>query len=326
MSGIIKIHWLARQWLMWRVLRLETRLGKPDTIYCMRSDFSVVGWLLARAVRAHLVQRQYGTWAHYHFKQAPNWRGKLSSLGSVLAFKLPTDLFIMTNDGSDGDKVAQMAHFPLGKFRFWLNGVDKNLRISGFDGNKLRSKYGIGQDQPIILYLGRLARWKRVERVIEAFPKILARVPNAVLTVAGDGIARQDLEKQARTLGIAQRVVFTGAIGQSEATELYNLAAVVCLVHDLTNLSNTLLEAISAGCCVVTYDVGSTTLVAKDGRNAKVLSAADLAYLGERIADLLEDEDARRGLREGAYLYAQENLKSWDERMKMEIQELNALL
>jgi glycosyltransferase involved in cell wall biosynthesis len=62
------------------------------------------------------------------------------------------------------------------------------------------------------VYLGRLVNWKAVDLLIEAFAQVTQKVTNAELLILGDGNERQNLERQARELGIYDKVEFAGYV------------------------------------------------------------------------------------------------------------------
>jgi glycogen(starch) synthase len=81
--------------------------------------------------------------------------------------------------------------------------------------------------QPCILGIGRLAREKGFDLLIEAFSFIAARYPNLALKIIGDGSERPVLEKQAIELGLKARVEFAGSIPNEVIPEYINRACLV---------------------------------------------------------------------------------------------------
>ncbi|WP_410969617.1 glycosyltransferase, partial [Salmonella sp. SAL4450] len=87
---------------------------------------------------------------------------------------------------------------------------------------------------------------------LEAAALVAREVPNARFLVVGDGPERPELERRAAALGVAARVVFAGAVANASLPALY-AAADVFAFHTLhEGLGIVLLEALAAGCAVVT--------------------------------------------------------------------------
>ncbi len=322
--GATKIFSIIWQEKMRR--RVSVSSIKPDIIYLMRPTFALVGLWWAKRTAAKVVLRQYGTWIYHYWGNKGHYFDRFQTLGEYIAMKLPMDLIIMTNDGTMGDKAAALAGVPVDKFRFWINGVDKNLRINSFNGQEAKARMGIPPDAPVVMTLGRLAFWKRLDRVIEAMPRVIRKFPSVRLVIVGDGPLRQELEAQTRNCGINNHVLFVGAISHREIKQYLNMCDIFVISNDLSNMCNTLLEAITCGKCVVTRDVGDTKIIAKHNVNSIVLLPGEADDYAEAILNLLLNPERRRALAEKAHSWAMNNLQTWDQRMAMEVQELNQLI
>ena len=112
-----------------------------------------------------------------------------------------------------------------------------------------------------ILFVGRLAPSKGLNVLLDAMPAILASRPDASLTIAGFGPEAFALRAQAARLGVAEKVVFIGAIPQSALPDLYRRAAVFVAPYVRTAAGEqegfglTIVEAIGCGCPVVATDM-----------------------------------------------------------------------
>jgi glycosyltransferase involved in cell wall biosynthesis len=322
--GLVKPLWLI--WQLQMVWRILTSRVRPNIVYSMRSTFVLVGCIWSKICGAKFVQRQYGTWLYHLWFEQNKWLPRIKSLGTLLAFKFPTDLYIMTNDGTNGDKVAEWLSFPMDRFRFWLNGVDKSLRIKDFDVKGFKKELGLPWDSYVIMTLGRLSYWKRLDRAIDAMAVILKEYPNAYLVIIGKGEKLKILEEQVEALGLNNNVIFLGAVQHNKIKRYLNGADIFLMCNDLTNMCNTLVEALTCGCCVVTRDVGSTTEIVTDGDNAIVLKPGEAGDIASAIIALLKNPRKRQEIAERAYKKAMEQFQTWDERMKMEVEELEMLI
>ena len=74
----------------------------------------------------------------------------------------------------------------------------------------LREEYHMPAEAQIAGVVARLEHEKGHPTLLDAWPRVMRRVPNAWLLVVGEGSRRPELEAQAAALGIAERVVFTG--------------------------------------------------------------------------------------------------------------------
>ena len=86
------------------------------------------------------------------------------------------------------------------------------------------------------------------------------------------------------------------------------------------------LEALRCGTPVITYDVGGTSTVVRQGENGILLPDGSVKELSEAICTLLADPAERARMSANARKFADENFRTWDERIAAEVQEVTALL
>lgn len=169
------------------------------------------------------------------------------------------------------------------------------------DGATVGKRLGLDPDDIVLLCFGRLVTRKGVDRAIRALPAIAARVPRAVLVVAGTGPQESRLKSlAARTEG---RVIFAGRIPDEDAPALYALADVFVLpVADrfwgleVEGLGVVLLEAAACGTPCVTGRSGGTPEAVLDGRTGFVVDATDEGQLVRAVARLLEHPEEARAM------------------------------
>jgi glycosyltransferase involved in cell wall biosynthesis len=168
--------------------------------------------------------------------------------------------------------------------RVILNGVDTE-RFSPGDRTAARRGLGLPDHGRIIGIAARLERVKGVDLAIDA----LVAVPDALLAIAGGGSERENLEAQATSLGLAERVRFLGHV--DDTVRLYRAIDVLCLPSRAEGLPLALLEAQSTGARVVAMRVGGVaagvdpaTGVLVDPEQPGALARALLSSPGEEIA------------------------------------------
>ena len=257
------------------------------------------------------------------------WRNKkfrgLRAWEHLLAFRIPADLVIMTNDGTQGNKILKQLRVNMQRVRFWMNGVDWILFENLLATNDAKRVLNINSEK-MLLTVSRLVRWKRVDRSIEALPEVVRAHPDTILIIVGEGPERARLEQLAQQLGVKEHVRFEGAIPHSEIPKYMAAADIFLSFYDGSNVGNPLLEAMMSGKCIVTLNNGDTGRFIKDGENGILLEHEDLPELPRVLNALLADEDLRRRLGDNAKKFAQEHFWSWEERLNAEIKEVERLL
>ncbi len=145
-----------------------------------------------------------------------------------------------------------------------------------------RRDLGIPSDRVVLGGVGRLARVKGYDRLIEILPDLVRARPDVLLVLAGDGPDRAALESRAAALGVASHVRFLGY--RPEAHTLFPAFDVYVAPSRSEGLPLALLEAMAAGCPVLVTDTGDQRAVIADGQCGALLPAAT----GEWTATILE--------------------------------------
>ena len=102
--------------------------------------------------------------------------------------------------------------FPADKIQVCHNGVDPEKYCpEGVDKEKvseIKQKYGLKNDDLMILFIGRLVGVKGIDKLIQAMPQVLEKIPNAKLVILGLGEMRDFLEKLVQKLKLQDVVKF----------------------------------------------------------------------------------------------------------------------
>ena len=183
-------------------------------------------------------------------------------------------------------------------------GIDfKRFQHDNVVGEKLKNiqdKYGL-KDKKVVLSLGRLAKEKSIDVVIEGFHHYLRSYNNldTVLLVVGDGPERPSLTEQVAKLGIDQRVVFTGAAPITEVPLYYQIADVFTSASITETQGLTFMEAmVSEKPVLCRFDENLSSLIIHGETGYIFSEKEDFSLLLKQILSL--DKDKKTLLNIGA--------------------------
>ncbi|MDD3642233.1 MAG: glycosyltransferase family 4 protein [Candidatus Krumholzibacteria bacterium] len=168
--------------------------------------------------------------------------------------------------------------------------------LCGLDHRRYRDLGLPRFEQPTIVHLGRLRRYKSVEVAMRAMKTVRARVPGARLLIVGDGPHRPALERYASGLGMEGAIGFTGYLGGEELTELLNRSHVLFNASPKEGWGLTVVEANACGVPVVASDRPGLRDSVVDGETGFLVPYGDAEAFGNRAADLLGGETLWRSM------------------------------
>lgn len=114
-----------------------------------------------------------------------------------------------------------------GKVTIINNAIDlKQFAFDEAKRNKLRKEFGL-QDCFVIGHVGRFMKQKNHDFLIDIFAEVVKKQDNAKLLLIGDGSLREQIENKVKTLGLDEKVIFTGV--RSDVADLYNAMDVFVL-------------------------------------------------------------------------------------------------
>lgn len=266
---------------LWYWATLLGRAGKYDVLHVFSASY--YSYMLS-AMPAILVGKLFGkkTILNYRSGEAEdhlrNWR-----LTAIPVMRLADAIVVPS-----GYLVDVFERFGL-KARPVFNIVELD-RFRFRDRRPLR---------PVFLTSRLLEPLYNVPCVLRAFALIQKRVPEARLTVAGEGFLRAELEALARALGL-RNTEFIGRVPFEKMPEMYDSADVYLTATDLDNMPSSITECLASGLPVVTTDAGGIPYIVSHEETALIVPRDDHEAMTAAALRLLEDNDLAAGMAERA--------------------------
>jgi len=142
--------------------------------------------------------------------------------------------------------------------------------------------------------IGRLAKEKGYIYLIEALPMVLAKLPNVLLVLIGDGYLRDSLQQRAKQLHIDDKLLFVGQ--RDDAISLLKCMDLFVLPSLSESLPTAVLESMACGVPVVATDIPGIRELIQHRETGWLVPIADPSALADAIVALLRDPLLRKRL------------------------------
>lgn len=173
------------------------------------------------------------------------------------------------------------------------NGVDTS-KVAAGDAASARRALGVDGDAPIILVVARLAPQKRPLDAVKAFAAVAGEFSDAQLVFIGSGALEDEVRRAASAAGVGNRVHLMGQ--RSDVADWLAASTAWFLPTETEGFSVAVIEALAAGCAVVSTNCPGNDEVLQDGENALVVSVGDVPAMAEALRTLLSDTALRARL------------------------------
>ncbi|HKX72901.1 MAG TPA: glycosyltransferase [Candidatus Saccharimonadales bacterium] len=167
-------------------------------------------------------------------------------------------------------------------------GVDPIPAATPAECQNFRLQWGIGSDDEVMTYVGRLSPEKNLDMLIEMTAELIKWRPNAKLLYVGDFAEyRPKLEEKAAASPAADHIIFTGRLPREELGTVFGVTDVFVFPSLTDTQSLALHEAAGAGLPIVMIDEPVTEVV-HDGVNG-YFCKNDPIDMAAKVLDVLED-------------------------------------
>ena len=176
------------------------------------------------------------------------------------------------------------------------NGVDERLFDPAARSGAVRQRFHTGARDLVVGFVGWFVAWHNLERLVEVFGRV-ARGREVKLLLVGEGLLKPHLAAIARDAGVADRVLFPGAIPYPDIPE-YVAAMDVCVIPGSNQYRSPikLFEYMAMEKAVVAPRTGPIVSVVSDGIDAALFEQDSAASLERVLAELLDHPERREAL------------------------------
>jgi glycosyltransferase involved in cell wall biosynthesis len=187
----------------------------------------------------------------------------------------------------------------------WSRGVDPAVFSPSHRSAAYREALGVGPDDLLVTYIGRVAREKNLNLLLDAWEMLEGERGGAQLVLVGRGPLEDEIRR--REIG---GVHVTGLLQGEVLSAAYASADLFAFPSATETFGNSLLEAMASGLPSLVAGAGGVLEFAAHGENALIVEPDSTAAITAALRRLLHDAGLRRRLSEGALRTA--GVRRWD--------------
>lgn len=158
--------------------------------------------------------------------------------------------------------------------------------------------------KPLVLYIGRLKYYKKVDVVVKAAKKVVKKYPDTEFVIAGDGEEKDSLIKLAKELGVLDKITFLGKVSEEKKIKLYQKAWIFMNPSIMEGWGITSIEANACGTPVIAANVPGLRDSVKNPTTGFLVESENVDAFAKTIVTTLEDQSKIRKLSQNAIVWA----------------------
>lgn len=242
---------------------------KPDVIHtqCEFSTF-VPAKIISKRTGAPIVHTYHTVYEKYTEYLIPGKRlGRRLAAQFTKSITSHTDAVIVPTDKMEDMLLSYKVDTPMYVVPTGIK-LERFLSDNEAKRKEIRNRYGIGEDECILTFVGRLAKEKNLEEIIEFMDD--ARTADIRLMIVGDGPDREEIEKEVAKRHLENRVIMTGMVNPSEVADYYKAGDIFVSASTSETQGLTYMEAMASGLVPLCRNDEALDDVIDNGRNGFV--------------------------------------------------------
>jgi len=168
--------------------------------------------------------------------------------------------------------------------------------------SEIRKRYNLKEDDKVILYVGRVAQEKSIDKIIEALAITKRKgISNVRLLIVGGGPAIEELKNLVRSLQIEEQVIFTGEVKNEEIRHYYKIAYLFTIASTTETFGIVIIEALASGIPVLAVKAPGAVDILTDGLDGLLVdNDNDIEKFANALDKIIREPELRERLSQGA--------------------------
>lgn len=195
-------------------------------------------------------------------------------------------------------------HLRMNGINVEIQTIPTGIDVESFDTDKYRDyinqKHNLPEGTRVLLSVGRLGKEKNFQFLIDVFARSHKKHPNTCLVLVGGGPEEENLKSRANELGLADKVIFTGALDRKEVIKYY-CGSYLFVFASVTETQGLVVgEAKAAGVPTVAVNAYGVRDMVIDGEDG-LLTDNSMDDFEAKLELMLSDRDLRMRMGQAAY-------------------------
>lgn len=288
---VIEDSWRAK-WRAASRMRRILRQYRPEILHLHFTGFiGPYPWLAKLCSVKQVFFTDHSSQPEGHIiRRAPLWKRLVARLVNLPVTR------VVTVSEYGYRSVAGRDLIPAERIEMVYNSADLSRATESRElASEFKRKHSIPEDRTLVAQVSWLIPEKGVDDLLSAARLVISRNPGVHFALVGDGAYREQYQRQAREMGIADHVTFTGQVEDPMSEGVYAAADVVCQVSRWEEVFGYVIaEAMSFSRPMVATRVGGIPELVEDGKTGFLVERGDAQAIADRILRLIADPELRK--------------------------------
>ena len=286
-----------KDWLSYVEIKKLLKELKPDIVHTHSAKAGILGRFAAQSLKGKWAENLPAVVHTIHGLAFHPYQSEILNKFYIAVERSAakrTGFFISVADAMTEQALAA----GIGKkeqFRTAYSAIDEEdflKEISQQEKTEFRRKYGIADDAVVLVCIARLFMLKGHDYIIESAKELAGKYPNAVWLFVGDGNLSDTYKAQVRSLGMEERVKFTGLLPPGRIPLAIQSSDILVHCSLREGLARTLPQAMLCGKPAVSFDVDGAREVVNQN-TGRLIEPKNVEQLTKACAELIEDKELR---------------------------------
>lgn len=251
---------------------------RPEIIFVGHANFAPVAAALLKFLTTKVMAIGYGieVWKISH----GGVRRALRKVNGLLAISVCTE-----------DRMAAALNIHKDRIDLFPCTFDSEKFYPTPKPHFLLKRYGLRQNQPVILTVARLAyeeRYKGYDQILRALPEVMKAVPDVRYVLGGRGPDRPRVVALIKELKLEETVILAGYVPNHDLCAHYNLCDVFAMPSKGEGFGIVFLEAMACGKPVIAGNKDGSVDAVLDGKLGALIDPDDVNEIAETIIQIIE--------------------------------------